>query len=74
MKNRDRYIHKVNEYDMLVKMQKHITECGCLCVVDILTGRMNPCPEEMRGKVGAESRLAVCSKCIQKWLNEEECK
>lgn len=22
MKNRDRYIHKVNEYDMLIKIQK----------------------------------------------------
>ena len=73
MKNRDRYILKVNEADMLISMQTNIvTKCGGYCVIDELTGKVHDCPEDMNGKVGAQSRLAVCSKCIQKWLNEEE--
>lgn len=71
MKNRDRYINKVNEYDMLMNMQYNLTDICCDCVLDIITGKKIKCPEEMRGKIGAQSRLAVCSKCIQKWLNEE---
>lgn len=73
MKNRDRYIINVNEYDMLISMQTNIvTKCGGYCVIDELTGKVCDCPEDMNGKVGEQSRLAVCSKCIQKWLNEEE--
>jgi len=72
MKNRDRYILKVNEYDMLISMQKNIQNCYSCCALDVITGKMINCPEEMKNKVGQESRLAVCSQCIQKWLNEEE--
>ena len=71
MKNRDKYITKVCEYDMLMDMQKNIQNCYSCCVIDVITGKMINCPEEMKGKVGQESRLAVCSKCIQAWLNEE---
>lgn len=72
MKNRDRYILKVNEADMLISMQTNIvTKCGGYCVIDELTGKVRDCPEDMNGKVGKQSRLAVCSKCIQKFLNEE---
>lgn len=72
MKNRDKYILKVNEADMLISMQTNIvTKCGGYCVIDELTGKVRDCPEDMNGKVGKQSRLAVCSKCIQAWLNEE---
>ena len=56
---------------MLKQMQHNIMEKGCVCVLDALTGNMNSCPAEMQGKVGALSRLAVCGKCIQRFLNEE---
>jgi hypothetical protein len=72
MKNRDRYILKVNEYDMLMNMQKNIQNCYSCCALDVITGKMINCPEEMKGKVGEQSRLEVCGKCIQKWLNEED--
>ncbi len=71
MKNRDRYILKVNEYDMLIKIQENIMDTGYNCILDGITGKKIKCPEEMRGKVGAMSRLEVCGNCIQKWLNEE---
>ena len=71
MKNRDRYILKVNEYDMLISMQTNIlniSEDSPVCIIDLLTGKVNGCPDEM---FGDEPRLAVCSKCIQAWLNKE---
>ena len=71
MKNRDKYIIQHSEYDMLMQMQYNIMDCGCNCVLDALTGSKNNCPAEMQGKVGALSRLAVCGKCIQRFLNEE---
>ncbi len=55
-----------------VSMQKNIQNCYSCCALDVITGKMINCPEEMKNKVGQESRLAVCSQCIQKWLNEEE--
>lgn len=70
MTNRDRYILKVNEYDMLINMQTRLIK-GCRCVLDVITGTTVLCPIEAHGKVGEQSRLAVCSKCIQAWLNEE---
>ena len=74
MKNRERYILRVNEHDMLLNMQYNLMDCCCNCILDIITGKKIKCPEEMKGKVGAQSRLAICSKCIQAWLNEEEYK
>lgn len=70
MKNRDQYILKVNEYDMLMNMQTNLIK-GCRCVLDVITGTTVLCPSEAHGKVGEQSRLAVCSKCIAAWLNEE---
>lgn len=71
MRNRDRYILKVNEHDMLLKFQSNIMDYGCACVLDGLTGGVHNCQYEMRFLCGAQARLDVCSKCIQAWLNEE---
>lgn len=71
MTNRDRYILKVCEYDMLMNMQANLIDRGYVCAIDALTGKIKACPEEMAGIVGKQSRLAVCGKCIQKWLNSE---
>lgn len=71
MTNRDKYILRRNEYDMLMSMQYELLDCCNMCILDIMTGSKIQCPEEMKGKVGARSRLTVCGECIQKWLNEE---
>lgn len=68
MKNRDRYILKVNEYDMLMQFQRNIFDGGCGCVIDGLTGEFRACPQEWGS---ARNKLDVCSKCIQDFLNEE---
>lgn len=65
MKNRDRYILKVNEYDMLVKMQENIFYSGCYCIIDALTGGVYPCKNDKM------CMPDTCKECIQKWLNEE---
>ncbi len=62
MKNRDRYILKVNEYDMLIKIQATMLSNNC-CVIDALAGIK--CPND---KV---CMLDTCRECIQKFLNEE---
>lgn len=67
-RNRDRYILKVNEHDMLLKFQSNIMDCGCACVLDGLTGEFRACPQEWGS---AKTKLEVCSKCIQDFLNEE---
>ena len=62
MKNRDHYILKVNEYDLLVKIQATMLSHNC-CVIDALTGISSPCDKCCM--------LSTCESCIQKWLNEE---
>lgn len=71
MKNRTKYIIQRNEYDLLVTMQHNLFDNGYICAIDVITGEINNCPAEMKGKVGRESKLEVCKKCIQKWLNTE---
>lgn len=71
MKNRDKYILKRNEFDMLLQFQHNIMDCGCTCVLDGLTGEVHNCPYEMRFTYGEQARLDLCSKCIQDFLNEE---
>ncbi len=71
MKNRDRYILKVNEYDMLMKIQCGIYTRRNACTIDLISGNFHMCPDEMKGKYEIDDKLAVCSKCIQDFLNEE---
>ena len=72
MKNRDKYILQKNEYDMLMDAQIALIQgFGEKCIIDAIAWGEHPCPKEMTGKVGMKSKLDVCSKCIQQWLNEE---
>ena len=65
MKNRDKYINKVNEYDMLVKLQVAFGSGCCYCVIEALTGKDYYCPDN---KI---CMLSTCEECLQKWLNDE---
>jgi hypothetical protein len=67
MRNRDRYILKVNEHDMLLNIQTNLIK-GCRCVLDGLTGEFRACPQEWGSP---KTKLEACSKCIQDFLNEE---
>lgn len=61
MTNRERYILRVNEYDMLVKIQAVMAGC----VIEALTAKEYTCPDDKC------CMLSTCMECIQKWLNEE---
>ena len=73
MKNRDRYITKVCEYDMLVKLNKAIQN-DVACVIEALTGKYQK--YKLDDKVYCRcfniTNGRQCEECIQKWLNEEE--
>ncbi len=63
MKNRDRYWHQRNEYDVLIGIQAAIASGVCGCVIEAITGKDYDC----KGK-----KLEDCWLCIRLWLNEEE--
>ena len=65
MKNRDRYILKRNEYDLLVALQVAFGSGLCYCVIEAVTGKSHYCPDN---KV---CMLDTCKECLQKWLNED---
>ena len=59
MTNRERYIS--NEYDLLIKLQEGLGRSDSYCILDLITGKYHPCPENTN-----------CNDCIQKWLDAEE--
>ena len=63
MKNRERYIHRVCEYDMLCKIQATMLDYNC-CVIAALSGE--GCPHEKM------CMLDTCRECLQEWLNKED--
>ena len=64
MKNRDRYVLKVNECDLLCILQVAFGSGLCSCVIEALTGKEYPCNLNLSAD--------CCCQCIQKWLNSEE--
>ena len=65
MRNRDRYILQRNEYDMLCDLQAAISSGRCQCVIEALTAKEYPCPNDKC------CMLSTCMECIQEWLNKE---
>ena len=65
MKNRDRYVLKVNEYDLCCRLQAAFGSGLCQCVIEALTGKYVSCPND---KV---CMLETCMDCIHQWLNSE---
>lgn len=61
MTNRERYILNIKEYDLLVKIQA----CMCGCVLEALTGKDYPCPDDKC------CLLSTCQACIHAWLDKE---
>ena len=71
MKNRDRYILKRAEIDMLREIQQHLLKNNCdCCVLDAITGKPIRCPIN-HFYVKEQLTIEICEPCIRKWLNEE---
>ena len=71
MKNRDYYILKKNEYDLLSLIQSNILSSGVpdtCCVIELLG-----VPDKVLTKICADNMAHEhnCYKCIEKWLNME---
>ena len=65
MTNRDKYVLKRNECDVLCNIQFNLLY-GCICILDCLTNQTHPCP-----KRDNEDKFVSCCNCIREWLNEE---
>lgn len=61
MTNRERYITKRDEYDLLMTIAENIQELGTFCPITAVGGKPDDC----------DWWADRCDKCIQKWLNEE---
>lgn len=59
MTNRERYITKRNEYDLMMT----IAETQPCCPIDVIGGDWIVCEKELP--------FGSCKDCIEKWLNEE---
>ena len=68
MTNRERYIIKRNQYDLMMTIAENISDIGTFCAIRAVCGRKRPC-EYTQSKNGTLMR--DCPSCIQKWLNEE---
>ena len=68
MTNRERYITKRNQCDLMLTIADNISGIGTFCAIRAVCGRKRPC-EYTQSKNGTLMR--DCRSCIQKWLNEE---
>ena len=68
MTNRERYITKRNQCDLMLTIADNISGIGTFCAIRAVCGRKRPC-EYTQSKNGILMR--DCRSCIQKWLNEE---
>ena len=68
MTNRERYITKRNEYDLMLTIAENISGIGTFCAIRAVCGRKRPCEYTQ-----TENGILVrdCPSCIQKFLNEE---
>lgn len=69
--NRDRYLMKRNEYDILCDVQLALLN-GENCILDALSGKYKyfySCPKLLNNN---ETTYERCCRCIAAWLNNKE--
>lgn len=69
MTNREKYITKRDEYDLMMTIAENIQELGTFCPITAVGGKRPPC----KCKHIAQCSLMMrdCETCVQKFLNEE---
>lgn len=75
MRNRDKHILKVNEYDLLLRIHTSLSD-NYNCVIEMLEGDYKYFKEKdgdlERCRTSEERRDKIlCDECIQAWLNEK---
>lgn len=66
MTNRERYITKRNEYDLMKAIEKNLPPD--MCVIEVISGEH---PDLKHGLCWYGGWDSKCDDCIQKFLNEE---
>lgn len=61
MKNRERYILRVNEYDLMMRINENIKKRPYTCPIYAVSGLLDRCCADYKNN---------CSECVQHWLNE----
>lgn len=67
MTNRERYITKRNQYDLMLTIAENISGIGTFCAIRAVSDIRKPCVMKYNGRMERD-----CKTCIQSWLNEEE--
>ena len=69
MTNREKYITKRNEYDLMMTIAENIQGIGTFCPITAIGGKRPPC----KCKPDTQSSLMMrdCETCVQEFLNEE---
>lgn len=69
MTNREKYITKRDEYDLMMTIAENIQGIGTFCPIKAIGGKRPPC----KCKPDTQSSLMMrdCETCCQNWLNEE---
>lgn len=69
MTNREKYITKRDEYDLMMAIAKNIQGIGTFCPITAVGGKRPPC----KCKHDTQSSLMMrdCETCVQIFLNKE---
>lgn len=68
MTNRERYITKRNQYDLMLTIAENISGIGTFCPIKAISGKKRLCITKLDDNLRL---VRDCEPCVQKWLNEE---
>ena len=72
--NRERYILKRNEYDLMMEISKNIKGGGTFCAIRAVSGKgkkRHCLTTNVKNGHICRGLYRDCPACIQQWLNEE---
>lgn len=69
MTNRERYITKRDEYDLMMTIRDQIKGVGTYCPIRAVSGKGRKCI--LKEIIVSQFPVRACETCIQNWLNEE---
>lgn len=67
MTNREKYITKRDEYDLMMTIAENIQGIGTFCPIKAIGGKRPPCKHVTQSFL----MMRDCDKCVQEFLNEE---
>lgn len=68
MTNREKYITKRDEYDLMMTIAENIQGIGTFCPIKAIGGKRPPCKHVTQSSL----MMRDCETCVQEFLNKEE--